>query len=82
MQVLHIHRMNRSEDIRRTLDDALSSLWQDYRSTGRQKNEFVTIANGNEWQKVTLHENYLRIEGNNARYLRKMNDILKLIGGF
>lgn len=82
MKVLHVHRVNRSEDIRCSLDDALSGLWQNHRGTGRQENELVAIANGNERQKVTLHENYLRIEANNARYPRKVDNILKLIGGF
>lgn len=59
MQVLHVHRVNCSEDICRALDDALSGLRQDHRGAGRQENELVAIANGNERQKVTLHENYL-----------------------
>lgn len=68
MQVLHVHRVNRGEDVRRALDDALPGLRQHDRSARRQEDELVAIANGNKRQKVTLHENYLRIEANNARY--------------
>jgi len=35
MQILHVHRVNRGKDIRRALDDALSSLRQDYWGTRR-----------------------------------------------
>jgi len=35
MQILHIHRVNRGKDIRRALDDALSSLRQDHWGTRR-----------------------------------------------
>lgn len=82
MQVLHVHRVNRGKDIRRALDDALSGLRQDHRGAGRQENELVTIANGNEWQKVTFYENYLWIEASSVRYPQKVHDILKLTGGF
>jgi len=35
MQIFHVHRVNRGKNIRRALDDALSSLRQDYWSTRR-----------------------------------------------
>lgn len=62
VQVFHVHRMDRGENIRRALYDALTSLWQDHRGARRQENELVAIANGNERQEVALHENYLRTE--------------------
>lgn len=67
MQVFHVHRVDRGEYIRRALNDALPGLRQDHRGARRQENELVAIANGNERQEVTLHENYLRIETINPR---------------
>lgn len=59
MQVLHIHRVNRGEDVRRTLDNALSGLRQDYWSARGQEDKLVAIADWNERQEVTLYEDYL-----------------------
>lgn len=81
MQVFHVHRVNRGEDIRRALHDALAGLRQDHRGARGQENELVAIANGNERQEVALHENHLKTETINARYPREVGDNLKLTGG-
>jgi len=59
MQVLHVHRVNGGEDVRRTLNDALSSLRQDHWSARSQEDELVAVADWNERQEVTLYEDYL-----------------------
>jgi hypothetical protein len=60
VEIFHVHRVNRREDVGRALHDALSCFGQyDGRARG-QEHRFVAIAERHKRQVVSLHQHNLR----------------------
>lgn len=68
---LHVHRVNRSEDVGRTLDDALARFRHGDRGAGRYEDGLVTAAQRQIGQIVALHQYHLWGEGRQVRRLAK-----------